>query len=148
MWWRVMVLVVLLVPWMAIAEEGSTRLVASIASYHFDRGNGYCEVNPGLGLEHEFKKNVQFHVGQYEGSKCRPISYIGASWCPVELYGVRGCLGLIGLIGYNAKDRSELMFAPVPAIKVPIDARRGANIVFFIPHDDFKGGAGLQLTFE
>lgn len=130
---------------LAAAAHAETALVASIASYHLDRDRGYCEINPGIGLEHELARDVQLHVGVYEGSKCTQVSYIGPSWMGLRLpFGVRAGVGLLAFIGYE-KDRSQVLWAPVPAFHVPIDARRGLNFAIFLPHDDFKGAVGLQF---
>jgi hypothetical protein len=119
-------------------------------SYHFERGNGYCEFNPGIGLEYDFTKDFRFHAGTYEGSKCLPVSYIGASWCLLELkWGIKACGGIAGFMGYNTKDRSEVLWAPIPALRVPrVVGKVGANIFIFLPHEDFKGGMGLQAFFD
>jgi hypothetical protein len=130
----------------AIAE---TWLTASLGSYHFDR-NGYCEVNPGVGMEHSIGLDVRLIAGSYQNSYCRPSSYLGASWMPVRFLGVRFGAAVAGVTGYaidksSKKDRMAWAALPVLAWE---GKRRGVNLVLLPPHEEFKGGVGLQLKLR
>lgn len=123
-----------------------TWLTASLASYHFER-RGYCEINPGIGLEHEISRTARFLAGSYQNSFCRSSAYVGASYMPISFSGLRAGVALTGVTGYetdkNAK-RDRMIWAALPAIAYE-GKRRGVNLVLVPPYTDFKGAIGLQV---
>jgi hypothetical protein len=45
---------------------------------------GYCEVNPGLGVNYQLNENVRFGHGRYQNSKCSYTNITGLVYCPVK----------------------------------------------------------------
>jgi hypothetical protein len=130
----------LLLPAVASAE---TWLVGTIGSYHLERDKQYCEVNPGVGIEHGDK--YRFVAGTYHNSLCQNSNYVGISATFVEVIGLKFGTALLAITGYQKTKRgSEAVFAPLPFVSWE-GKRLGVNVALIPPYDDFKGALGLQL---
>lgn len=103
-----------------------TWITASVVSHHAVRG--YCEFNPGLGIEHG-TSTLRAVGGFYRNSFCEWSGYAGASWLPIGEK-VKFGITAAAFSGY----RSEFMFAALPVLA--IEGRHyGLNLVLAIrPH--------------
>ena len=131
------------------SAHAETWLVASVGSYHLQRGKNYCEFNPGIGIEHGLTDNVRAVVGQYNNSFCLPSAYLGISYAPFVLGNFHFGSAFIAVSGYGdgVKKKSEqqdILLAPLGVISYE-RSRYGVNLVLVPPHGDFRGAAGLQL---
>jgi len=140
-------LAVLLLVCSAAHAETVTFLTASLASYHFERQKGYCETNPGVGIEHG-NEDLRFVAGTYHNSLCLPSDYIGVSWSFLKLGNVR--LGMAGLAitGYQKNKRgTEAIYALLPVVAYE-GKKWGANVIVIPPYDDFQGCLGFQVKWR
>ena len=120
-----------------------TWLVASIGSYHVQRDKQYCELNPGVGIEHGDKWRLL--AGTYHNSLCATSNYAGVSYTFVEAWGLKFGTALLAITGYEKSKRgTEAVIAPLPFVSLE-GKRLGANLVLIPPYDDFKGALGLQV---
>lgn len=121
----------------AMAQE--TMVVATAGSYHTER-SGYCEFNPGLGVERSVGKVGSIVAGQYKNSLCRPSWYAGFShkwftsgpWSAGVTY--------IVITGYGE--------TPLPGLLPTISYERGgwgANLIMATKGDLNRSVFGLQL---
>lgn len=133
---RLLIALLLLLPAVALAD---TWLVASLGSYHVDRGD-HCEVNPGIGFERGGA--LRLVGGVYRNSDCRTSWYGGASYAPLERGAWRAGAVLILVTGYE----EHPLVAP-GALVAYEGWRWGLNFVFF-PGKDGRadhGVVGLQV---
>jgi len=67
----------------AVASEpahGAERyLTIATVSHHF-QGSGYCETNPGLGIEYPLSRHTYASAGGYRNSYCDPTAYVGLGY--------------------------------------------------------------------
>lgn len=80
---------------------GQTGLSVSVASYHFHRGENYCEFNPGLGLLTRFHEDLTGVAGAYRNSGCNTSAYVGGIWEPWRPFGARAGFILATATGYG-----------------------------------------------
>lgn len=133
---RLLIVFVLLVSGAAFADE--LRAVMTIASFHLERGKGYCEFNPGLGVA-----QGAFEAGFYHNSHCRLSWYAGGAkeflrageW---QLAGVA-----LAVTGYE----SAVIPAFGLAVRRWLSGSYGARLVWFpSSRGEFdKGVIGLQV---
>lgn len=95
----------LLLPAIAAAQD-VTALTASIGSYHLNRANDYCEVNPGIGLERG-SQALRAVGGLYHNSLCRPSGYLGAMLTGRVADGWRAGGALLALTGYHSERKTK-----------------------------------------
>lgn len=131
-----------------VPAVAQTWLTASIASYHFERGD-YCELNPGVGFEHRIRGELRFVAGGYQNSYCRASSYAGASWMPIGFGELRAGAALIAVSGYELElkrdaKKDRLIVAPLPTLAWE-GRRHGVNLVLLPPHDGFRGALGVVV---
>lgn len=144
------ILAALLICSSAAALADGTWLTASLGSYHVDR-NDYCEINPGVGLEHGLGRDVRFITGSYQNSLCKPSSYLGASYMPLALRGgLRAGAAVIAATGYQVDrdtKRDKPVFAVLPTLAYE-GRRYGVNLVLMPPFDEFKGAIGVVVKLR
>jgi hypothetical protein len=120
-----------------------TWLVASIGSYHVQRDKQYCEMNPGVGIEHGDKWRLV--AGTYHNSLCATSNYAGVSYTAAEALGLKWGLALLAITGYEKSKRgTEAVIAPLPFVAWE-GKQFGVNVALIPPYDDFKGALGLQV---
>lgn len=144
------VLLAVLLLWPQIGAASETWLTASLGSYHFQRGQGYCEVNPGTGYERG--ERLRFVAGVFQNSNCRTSTYIGLSYSFVQWGSFSLGGALAAFTGYDKvskeKQREDkVIFAPLPVVSYEA-SRWGLNLIVLPPHDDFKGGVGVQVKWR
>ena len=128
-----------------------TWAVASIASYHFER-KGYCEFNPGIGIEHQVPGNTRIVFGQYSNSFCRTSAYIGLHYTALTYGNWKFGGALIAVTGYEKKPKTdkneqEILIAPLPVIGWE-GKRYGFNLIFAPPDGTFAGAIGVQAKLR
>jgi hypothetical protein len=74
---------------------------------------GYCEVNPGLGINYQISENVRFGHGRYQNSKCSYTNITGLVYCPVKIGGFCFGMAFVRLTGYGPR-RSTRRFQSGP----------------------------------
>jgi len=105
------------------AEEWA---VVTLGSQHLN-GDTYCEVNPGLGIEKDWKKDTRLLAGFYRNSLCEKTTfYLGASWLPLRHKSMSIGFAGLGLTGYN--DNVTLGAAMVLSYE---GKKNGVNFVWF-----------------
>lgn len=72
--------------------------------------SGYCEVNPGLGINYQANGDLRLGAGRYRNSKCRWSDVIGASYTPLHMGDFSFGVALLRLTGY----RDQAVIAPLP----------------------------------
>jgi len=78
-------------------------VVATLASYHFNRSKDYNERNYGLGFERTYEDNWRGHAGAYKNSLDRTTAYVLTSYTPWR-WGEWHAGGAAGLgTGYNSR---------------------------------------------
>ena len=137
---RLLLILGLVIPNLVYAD---TWLVASIGSYHVQRDKQYCEMNPGVGIEHGDKWRLV--AGTYHNSLCTTSNYAGASYTFGEVWSLKFGTALLAITGYEKSKRgTEAVIAPLPFVSWE-RKRLGANLVLIPPYDDFRGAVGLQI---
>lgn len=147
----------------AASVQARDWITVPLASYHFERGRDYCEINPGLGYETDISKSWRFHAGGYHNSNCRPSTYLCASSALWEPGYWRLGGAICGFTGYHEERRvngktereNKVLIVPLPAVSYE---RRtwGVDILIVPPEklfklfgrevdekDQFKGSIGL-----
>lgn len=79
------------------AHAEDLYLVATVASYHFDRNAGYNEKNNGLGIEVHHNPDFRSGFGFYKNSYYRDTVYLFATFVPAQIGDVRfgGSVGIV-----------------------------------------------------
>lgn len=145
----------------AASARADTWVTVPLASYHFERGRDYCEVNPGIGIETDITKNTRFHAGGYHNSNCRPSTYLCADYVP-QLGSFRLGGALCALTGYQKETRAagetsrKDKVIPAPMLVLAYERKTwGLNLILVPPEsllkafghepseDEFKGNLGL-----
>lgn len=137
---RAILLALLLVP---LATAAADWAVLSLGSYHFERHQGYQEVNPGLGFELGRGERWSLVGGAYNNSHSRLSVYAGATYLPWRWQGARFG-SLLGVVtGYDAKPLPVVL--PMMAIE---GERFGVNLVAAPKRGDSPGMVGFQLKWR
>jgi len=119
--------------------EGPAWISATLASYHFERPNGYEERNLGIGFEHACGEQRGVG-GVYRNSSRRVSLYAGVTWLPLAWRELRAGAFAGVFTGYSRP------LLPAGAFVGAWEGRKyGANLLWFPPYEDFKGLAILQL---
>jgi hypothetical protein len=71
---------------------------------------GYCEVNPGLGINYQINGDLRIGHGRYQNSKCGYTNITGLVYCPVKVGSFCFGLAFLRLTGYAA----SAIYAPLP----------------------------------
>lgn len=123
--------------------NAETWLTASIGSYHLQRDKEYCEMNPGVGIEHGDR--LRLLAGTYHNSLCQTSNYAGVSYTFTEVFGLKLGTAVLAITGYQKSKRgSEAVIAPLPFVAWE-GKTLGANLVVIPPYDDFRGCLGFQI---
>ena len=133
----------------ALAAEPVARpsnwLHLGAVSYHFNRAANYNEINPGLGIEHQFNARHSLSAGFYRNSERRNTVYAMYGYTPIQIGPVK--IGVLaGLAnGYSAHDGG---FFPVALPVAMIERGRfGVNFTV-IPSIREKVHGGVALQFK
>lgn len=138
--------------WSAISAAEGLKLTDSnhelwitgtLISYHTDRSSHYNEFNPGIGLEYKLSNKFKFVLGEYKNSIRRQSEYIGITYVPFEIKGVKigFTMGLVS--GYS--DSIAPMILPVVGIE---GQKVGINLIILPPKILSTGVIGLQLKYK
>jgi hypothetical protein len=97
---------------------------------HFCHTCGYNNFNPGLGIQHDYDKDVKLIAGGYYNSFRKVSFYGGAAYQPLQ-YGVFK-FGLIGAVVSNYNNlRIPVMALPVVSVegeRVGVDILGGPSV--------------------
>ena len=114
-------------------------------SYHFNRAANYNEINPGLGIEHQFNARHSLSAGAYRNSERRNTIYALYGYTPLQIGPVKFGV-LAGLAnGYSANNGN--VFPVVLPIAMIERGRFGVNFTV-IPSIREKVQGGLALQFK
>ena len=114
-----------------------------IASYHFKRGQGYNELNLGVGLERKLNERWSIGGGYFRNSNRGDSLFVGATYAPWTLAGLRigTAMGLV--TGY------EKSVLPAMLPTATWETRDfGVNVVLIPPADGKPGALGFQLKWR
>jgi hypothetical protein len=127
----------------AIGMSGRSQVSVSVfgASKHSEPG--YCEVNPGLGLNYQISENVRFGHGRYQNSKCSYTNITGLVYCPVKVGGFCFGMALVRLTGY----RPSAIYAPLPIGAYTIDKHNAIDFFAVTSGDLTVAGAAWRYSF-
>jgi hypothetical protein len=129
----------ILVVWVACHAQVSVSVFG--LSKHSEPG--YCEVNPGLGLNYQISENVRFGHGRYQNSKCSYTNITGLSYCPVKVGGFCFGMALVRLTGY----RPSAIYAPLPIGAYTIDKHNAIDFFAVTSGDLTVAGAAWRYSF-
>lgn len=125
----------------AVAE---TYVTVPIASYHFDRGQGYNELNLGFGLERELNDRWRLGAGYFRNSNRDDSLFVGATYAPWSLYGAQFGMALGVVTGYD----DRILPLAVPTAIWETHGGVGLNIVLIPPADGKPGALGFQMKWR
>jgi len=108
-WMALALLVPVLAFYSTPSEAGEQYVVATMASYHFDRSKEHNEQNFGLGYEYKFNEDWRVGAGFYKNSFYRHTNYVFGGYTPLTVYGTS--VGLIGGLasGYTSERLDPLL---------------------------------------
>jgi hypothetical protein len=95
---------------LAIGLSSRAQMSVSVFGLSKHSESGYCEVNPGLGVNYQASKDLRFGAGRYLNSKCRWSDVLGVSYTPVHYGNFSFGAALLRLTGY----RDQPVIAPLP----------------------------------
>lgn len=127
------------------ADPPSNWLHLGAVSYHVNRAANYNEINPGLGIEHQFNARHSLSAGAYYNSERRTTVYALYGYTPLRIGPVK--IGVLaGLAnGYSGHDGK---FFPVALPVAMIERGRfGVNFTI-IPSIREKVDGGLAVQFK
>jgi hypothetical protein len=106
-----------------IGMSGNAQVSVSVfgASKHSEPG--YCEFNPGLGINYQLSENVRFGHGRYQNSKCSYTNITGISYCPVKVGSFCFGMAFLRLTHY----RPNAIYAPLPIGAYTIDRHNAVD---------------------
>lgn len=96
---------------------------------------GYCEVNPGLGVNYQMTENLRFGVARLRISPCRPSNWIGFVYDPWRIGRVRLGVAFLRVTNYHP----EPVYVPLPVGSYEISKHHAVD--FFAAHK-----AGTSVT--
>ena len=129
------------------AEPPSNWLHLGAASYHFNRAAHYNEINPGLGIEHQFNARHSLSAGAYYNSERRTTIYALYGYMPLQIGIVK--LGLLaGLANGYSANNGHVFPVALPAAMIE-RGRFGVNFTV-IPsiREKVDGGVALQIKIK
>lgn len=136
----------IVVSFAAHAQSDNLYLTTTIASYHFDRDNDYCETNTGVGMQYNFMGTVYVTTGSYKNSYCKsaPYLFVGGERNFNQYVGVGIMGGLVG--GYTDKQIATQPLAAIPYIRIGSNDSVVHAKVAVMPSE--SGFVGLQLNWR
>lgn len=117
-------------------------------SYHFERGEGFDDTNPGLGAEYRFSTVASATVGRFHNSDRAMSNYAGIYYQPFSLGPLR--LGaVVGAFNGYPKHKDGGWFpALLPVVSVEYQ-RVGVNFAIVPKYKDrLHGALTIQLKFK
>ncbi|GGY40423.1 hypothetical protein [Pseudoduganella albidiflava] len=117
-------------------------------SYHFDRGEGLDDTNPGIGAEYRFSTVASATAGRFRNSDRAISNYAGIYYQPFSLGPFR--LGaVVGAFDGYPKHRDGGWFpALIPVVSVEYQ-RVGVNFAIVPSYKDrLHGALTIQLKFK
>lgn len=119
------------------------QLSASVFGLSKHSESGYCEFNPGLGLNYYASDAFHLAAGRYLNSKCRWSNAIGGAYEPLKLVDFRFGTALLRLTGY----RDKPVWALLPVGQYTIDKRYYVDFFAVKNRDLTVAGAALGIRF-
>jgi hypothetical protein len=110
------------------------------ASKHSE--SGYCEINPGIGVNYQLTPDLRIGHGRFLNSKCRWSNGTGLAYTPLHAGRWRFGFALMRLTGY----RETATVAPLPIGAYLIDKRQAID--FFVVHKGEESVAGAAWRFS
>lgn len=110
------------------------------ASKHSE--SGYCEINPGLGVNYQITDSLRFGHGRFENSKCKMSNGTGFVYDPLKLGNFRFGVAFLRLTGYH----KNAVYVPLPVGSYAFDKDRFVD--FFVAHKGDVTVTGAALRFQ
>jgi hypothetical protein len=126
-----------------IGMSGRAQVSASVFGLSKHSVSGYCEVNPGLGINYQISENVRFGHGRYQNSKCSYTNITGLSYCPVKVGSFCFGMALVRLTGY----RPSAIYAPLPIGAYTVDKHNAIDFFAVTSGDLTVAGAAWRYSF-
>lgn len=130
----------------ADANEGDLFLTTPLGSYHFDRSNDWCEINPGAGVQYFVNDNTYVATGLYHNSHCKAAPYLmsGMETNTDRMIGVGFSTAIIG--GYGESSYSTAPFIAFPYIRFGSNRNTVNARMMVLPYTD--GVVGIALNWK
>lgn len=127
-------------------EAGDVSIMTFIGSYHFNRDNDYCEINPGLGIQYFYSDSAYLVAGAYKNSPCNtaPFLMVGTETNPKKKISFGFSGGVVG--GYDRDDVLTAPFIIIPYIRFGSYDDKVHAKVTIIPTPN--GVIGLALSWK
>jgi hypothetical protein len=133
----------LLIAAVGILARASAQVSVSVFGLSKHSEPGYCEVNPGLGVNYQISENVRFGHGRYQNSKCGYTNITGLVYCPVKVGSFCFGLAFLRLTGYAANP----IYAPLPIGAYTISEHNAIDFFGLTTGDLTVVGAAWRFSF-
>jgi hypothetical protein len=133
----------LLIAAVGILARASAQVSVSVFGLSKHSEPGYCEVNPGLGVNYQISENVRFGHGRYQNSKCGYTNITGLVYCPVKVGSLCFGLAFLRLTGYAANP----IYAPLPIGAYTISEHNAIDFFGLTTGDLTVVGAAWRFSF-
>jgi hypothetical protein len=104
---------------------------------------GYCEVNPGLGINYQITDDFSVSAARFKMSKCRPSNAIGFGYRPFHIGDFSFGFEFMRLTGYKDKP----VYVPIPVGSYAIDKRNYIDFFAASKGDTAATGAAWRYVF-
>jgi hypothetical protein len=143
-WWRVLAVFLLAVALgLVLVPLASAQTSVTVFGLSKHSESGYCEVNPGLGLNYEASEDLRISAGRYLNSKCRWSNAIGGMYTPLHYGEWSFGVALLRLTGY----REKAVFAALPIGAYRLTQSSYVDF-FFVKNDDLMvAGAAARFLW-
>jgi hypothetical protein len=128
---------------LALGMSGRAQVSVSVFGLSKHSEPGYCEVNPGLGVNYQISENVRFGHGRYQNSKCGYTNITGLVYCPVKVGSFCFGLAFLRLTGYAANP----IYAPLPIGAYTISEHNAIDFFGLTTGDLTVVGAAWRFSF-
>lgn len=104
---------------------------------------GYCEVNPGLGINYQINDDLRFGHGRFKNSKCHYTDITGLSYCPIKLGAFCFGVAFLRLTGYGPSP----IYAPLPIGAYTINQHNAIDFFVVTSGELTVAGGAWRYTF-
>lgn len=104
---------------------------------------GYCEVNPGLGINYQIADDFSVSAARFRMSKCRPSNAIGFGYRPLHFGDFSFGFEFMRLTGY----RDKPVYVPIPVGSYTISRHHHIDFFAAAKGDTAATGAAWRYVF-
>lgn len=126
---------------LAVGWSAKAQLSLSVFGLSKHSQPGYCEVNPGLGLNYQITNDLRAGVARLRISQCRPSNWIGLFYDPIKWGNFSFGIAFLRVTGYQ----DEPVYVPLPVGSYRLGDR--SVIDFFIAHKDETSVTGAAWRY-